>query len=74
MSYAFDTLSAAWQRLRQQLPEEHRDAALATRFEFMLEELHDANHRVNDAINKDARVTEHARRLQQTLSATQKDR
>ncbi len=68
MSYAFDILSGAWALLKQELPEEHRDGAVATRFGFLLEELHDANHRVNDAINKDARVTADARRLEAAIA------
>jgi hypothetical protein len=68
VSYAFDTLSKAWEVLRQQLPAEHRDGVLAARFGFMLEELHDANHRLNDAVNHDARVTADARRLEAAIS------
>jgi hypothetical protein len=68
MSYAFDTLSGAWERLKQELPAEHRDGEIAMRFGFLLEEMHDANHRVNDAINKDARVTADARRLEAAIA------
>jgi hypothetical protein len=68
MSYAFDILSGAWERLKQELPHEQRDGEIAMRFGFLLEELHDANHRVNDAINKDARVTADARRLQEAIA------
>jgi len=68
MSYAFDTLSRAWERLRQELPPEQRDGELAVRFGFLLEELHDANHRVNDAINKDSRVTADTRRLEAAIA------
>ncbi len=67
MSYAFDTLSRAWERLKQELPPEHRDGEIAMRFGFMLEELHDANHRLKDAVNHDARVTADARRLDAAL-------
>ena len=68
MSYAFDTLSRAWEHLKQELPAEHRDGVVAMRFGFLLEELHDANHRVNDAINKDDKVTADARRLEAALA------
>jgi hypothetical protein len=68
MSYAFDILSGAWEHLKQELPQEHRDGEVAARFGFLLEELHDANHRVKDAINKDARVTADARRLQDAIA------
>lgn len=67
MSYAFDVFERAWQQLRQELPPEHRDGELATRFGFLLEELHDANHRVRDAINHDERVTAYARKLDKAL-------
>lgn len=67
MSYAFDTLSRAWAKLRDELPEPTRSGMLATRFDFMLEELHEANHRLKDAVNHDARVTHHARQLDTAL-------
>jgi hypothetical protein len=63
MSYAFDTLSGAWELLKQSLPQEVRDGEFAMRFGFLLEELHDANHRLRDAVNHDPRVTAEARRL-----------
>ena len=68
MSYAFDTLSRAWNLLKQELPAETRDGEVATRFGFMLEELHDANHRLADAVNHDARVTADARRLEEAIT------
>lgn len=68
MSYAFDTLSRAWSLLQQQLPQEHRDGEIAMRFGFLLEEMHDANHRLNDGINKDGRVTADARRLDAAIA------
>lgn len=68
MSYAFDTLSRAWALLQNELPPEHRHGEVAMRFGFLLEELHDANHRVNDAINKDNRVTADARRLDAAIA------
>lgn len=68
MSYAFDILSGAWERLKQELPQEHRDGEIAMRFGFLLEELHDANHRLKDAINHDARVTADARRLADAIA------
>lgn len=68
MSYAFDILGRAWELLKQELPAEARDGEVATRFGFMLEELHDANHRLKDAVNHDARVTADARRLEAALA------
>lgn len=63
MSYAFDTLNRAWESLRKQLPPAHSDGELAMRFSYLLEEMHDANHRLGDAVNKDAAVTAYARKL-----------
>lgn len=68
MSYAFDTLSRAWDLLKRELPAETRDGEVAMRFGFMLEELHDANHRLKDAVNHDARVTADARRLEAAIA------
>ena len=67
MSYAFDILGAAWELLRQKLPPEHSDGEVAMCFGFLLEEMHDANHRLHDAVNKDARVIADARRLQNAI-------
>jgi hypothetical protein len=67
MSFSFDTFEQAWARLRSQLPPETRDGELAVRFELMLSELHEANHRLGDAVNKDARVTRHACRLSEAM-------
>lgn len=68
MSYAFDILSGAWALLKQELPQEHRDGEVAMRFGFLLEELHDANHRLHDGVNKDAHVTADARRLESAIA------
>lgn len=68
MSYAFDVLSSAWQGLKEKLPPADRDGEVATRFGFLLEELHDANHRLGDAVNKDARVTADANRLKDAIA------
>ncbi len=68
MSYAFDTLSRAWALLQKELPPEHRDGEVAARFGFLLEEIHDANHRLRDAVNHDARVTADARRLDAAIA------
>lgn len=68
MSYAFDTLSRAWELLKKQLPAEKRDEEIAVRFGFLLEELHDANHRLKVAVDRDARVTAHAQRLDAAIA------
>lgn len=67
MSYAFDVLSSAWEHLKASLPPEQRDSEVATRFGFLIEEMHDANHRLRDAVNKDESVTADAGRLQRAL-------
>lgn len=72
MSYAFDTFSRAWDLLKQELPAEVRDSEVAMRFGFMLEELHDANHRLKDAVNHDTRVVAYAQRLNDALAKAQK--
>jgi len=66
MSYCFDTMSRVWEQLRLQLPPETRDGALAVRFGFLIDEMHEANHRLRDAINKDERVHRAARNLEKT--------
>lgn len=70
MSYAFDTLSRAWEMLKQELPQDTRDGEIAMRFGFLLEGMHDANHRLKDAVNHDARVTADARRLEAAIVKT----
>jgi hypothetical protein len=59
-------MSRTWETLRQQLPDETRDSELAVRFGFLIDEMHEANHRLKDAINHDHRVTNSARRLDNT--------
>ena len=64
MSYCYDVMSRTWETLRQQLPAEVRDGELAVHFGFLIDEMHEANHRLRDAINHDTRVTHAARRLE----------
>ena len=66
MSYCYDVMARAFETLRQQLPQGVRDGATATRFGFLIEEMHEANHRLGDAINHDERVAAAARRLDNT--------
>ena len=68
MSYSFDTLMRAWRKLEAQLPPETQSGEVAFRFNTMLEEIHEANHRLNDAVNHDARVTKCAMRLDAALT------
>src|SRR5262245_51632446 len=70
VSYCYDTMSRAWETLRQQLPAEVRDGELAVRFGFLIDEMHEANHRLKDAINHDHRVTRAAQRLDQVSNST----
>lgn len=63
MSYCFDVMSRAWNTLREQLPPEIRDGDVAFRFGILIDEMHEANHRLKDAINHDASVTHAAQRL-----------
>jgi len=63
MSFCFDVMSRKWEELRLQLPPTIRDGEVAIRFGFLIDEMHEANHRLRDAINHDARVTNAARRL-----------
>ncbi len=67
MSYCYDTMEKAWATLAERLPEDVRHGELAVRFGFLIAEMHEANHRLNDAINKDARVTHYARKLDQLM-------
>lgn len=63
MSFCYDVMSRTWETLRQQLPPETRDGELAVRFGFLIDEMHEANHRLKDAINHDARVTRAAHQI-----------
>jgi hypothetical protein len=61
-------MAKAWAQLRERLPADVRDGELAMRFEFLIEEMHEANHRLRDAINHDDRVTKQARKLDETMN------
>lgn len=67
MSYCYDVLSKAWNQLRERLPEDVRENEVTMRFEFLLEEMHEANHRLGDAINKDGRVSRTANKLDEAM-------
>ena len=69
MSFAYDTMSRAWATLEAQLPEQVRAGEVATRFGLLIEEMHEANHRLGDAVNKDARVTRQAQKLDAAMHA-----
>lgn len=63
MSYCYDVMARRWEELRLQLPAETRDGEVAVRFGFLIDEMHEANHRLKDAINHDGRVSRAARNL-----------
>ena len=69
MSFCYDTMAKAWAQLEAQLPQVVRDGEVATRFGLLIEEMHEANHRLGDAINKDGRVTSQARKLDLAMHA-----
>ena len=71
MSYCYDVMTKAWETLRQRLPAEVRDAEVAVCFGFLIDEMHEANHRLKDAINHDNRVTRTASRLDRAVSESQ---
>jgi hypothetical protein len=68
MSFCYDVMTKAWETLRQQLPADVRDGEVAVHFGFLIDEMHEANHRLKDAINHDPRVTRMAGRLDKDLS------
>lgn len=63
MSYCYDVMSRAWEMLRQDLPPGVRDGELSFRFEMLISEMHEANHRLRDAINHDSQVHDSARKI-----------
>jgi hypothetical protein len=63
MSFAYDVMERAWETLRAHLPEKIRYSETAVRFGFLISEMHEANHRLKDALNHDGRVTRAAQRL-----------
>jgi len=70
MSYCYDVMAKAWATLAEKLPHDVRYGETAVRFEFLINEMHEANHRLGDAINKDARVTTQASILDKALNET----
>jgi len=68
VSYCYDVMSKAWARLREQLPQEVRDSETAMYFEFLISQMHEANHGLRDAINHDPRVSKTARNLDEAMT------
>lgn len=66
MSYAYDVLQRALITERNQ----HGSSCVQFCIEMLVAEMHTANHRLNDAINKDADVSEAARELDEALRET----
>lgn len=66
MSYCYDVMERKWEELRAQLPDDVRDGEMAVRFGFLIADMHEANHRLRDAINHDVRVTKAASNLDKT--------
>jgi hypothetical protein len=67
MSYSFDTMSRAWAQLSQDLPPAVREGEAAMMFGFLIEAMHEANHQLDDRVNKDPRVSRTAQRLETAL-------
>ena len=67
MSYCYDVQAKAWAILREKLPADVQDSELAIRFGFLIDDMHEANHRLKDAINKDDRVHHCARNLDRLM-------
>ena len=61
MSYVFDVMEKVYAGLIE--PHVPHDR-IAARFRLLLSEMHEANHRLDDAINKDPRVKKMARLLE----------
>jgi hypothetical protein len=69
MSFSYDVMSKVWAHLQEQLPKEVRESEVAVRFGFLIEDMHEANHRLKDAINKDSAVSRSAAKLDNVLHA-----
>lgn len=63
MSYSFDVA----QRARAAMEPDIKDDVLKTRFRLLLESMHDANHKVDDAINRDSQVRRQAAAIDKYL-------
>lgn len=68
MSFCYDVLERVFaHHIKPQL----KDSEISMRFEMLLSEMHEANHRLRDAINKDEGVNRVARKLDQAMSRAQ---
>lgn len=68
MSHCYDIMAKAWSQFAAQLPKEVREGQVATYFGLLIEEMHEANHRLKDAINKDRAVSRTAVKLDNAIA------
>lgn len=66
MSYAFDVQARAWSRFREATVD-RVDWYGPHLFEMLFSEMHSANHRLDDQVNKDPGVGKAARELEEWL-------
>jgi len=60
-------MAKAWATLAAKLPQHVQDSEVATRFGLLIEEMHEANHKLGDAINKNHQVARQAAKLDSAL-------
>lgn len=68
MSYCFDTISRIYRDKIEKLVEKE-DPQLAMMFSMLLDEIHSANHRVKDALNKDSQLCSAVRELDEYVNS-----
>lgn len=68
MSYCFDVQMKAWRKLQKT-----RSVTLSHLFENLMEDIHSANHRLDDKINADREVSFTARRLEKLLGIMEEE-
>jgi len=73
MSHSYDVMAKVWATLRSQMFEETRDGEVAERFEMLISEMHEANHRHGDCINKDRQVNRIASKLDEVFTRYMSD-
>ncbi len=80
MSYVYDVMSGIYSRHIRPLLEKDGKEELAMRFDFLIQDMHNANHNVpsadgvfkGDGINKDERVHRAARELDECAKKIEK--
>jgi hypothetical protein len=63
MSYVFDVMQEALAKLRERSPPAVRDGEMASRLEFLIYEIQEADSRRDNIISRDQRVGRAARKL-----------